>query len=101
VRRAAPWKAAQPRSFIPARQCRERRIVTIPSTEIEDDDTAFGVILFAWLGGRPLRLLRKLELGLLELVTPTFLLFPPPDLIDDERRKHAGLAFRASTARRN
>ena len=71
------------------------------SAEIEDDDAAFGVFIFALLGNRALRLFRKLEPGLLELVTPTFLLFPPPDLIDDERRKHDGLAFRASTARPN
>jgi hypothetical protein len=79
----------------------ERRIATNPLAEIENDDAAFGVLVFAWLRGRPLRLFGKLEPRLLELVTPTFLLFPPPDLIDDERRKHAGLAFRASTARRN
>jgi len=79
----------------------ERRIATNLLTEIENHDAAFGVIVFAGLGGRPLRLFRKLEPRLLELVAPTFLLFPPPDLIDDERRKHAGLAFRASTARRN
>jgi hypothetical protein len=79
----------------------ERRIATNPLAEIEDDDAAVGVLVFAWLGRRPLRLFRKLEPRLLELVTPTFLLFPPPDLINDERRKHAGLAFRASTARRN
>ena len=71
------------------------------SAEIENDDPTLAVIVFTRLGGWTLRFFRKLELGLLELVTPTFLLFPPPDLIDDERRKHAGLAFRASTARRN
>jgi hypothetical protein len=71
------------------------------STEIEDHDSALGVIVFARLGDRAFCLFRKLEPRLLELVTPTLLLVPPPDLIDDERRKHGGLAFRTQCARIN
>ena len=94
-------RAAQPRSFTRAGQWRSARFRRKASAEIEDHDTALGVIVFARFRYRPLRLFRELEPGLLELVTPTLLLFPPPDLIDDERRKHDGLTFRASTARPN
>jgi hypothetical protein len=71
------------------------------SAQIEDHDATLGGIVFTRLGDRSLRFLRKLEPGLLELVTPTLFLLAPPDLIDDERRKHQGLTFGAKAARHN
>jgi hypothetical protein len=71
------------------------------SAQVEDHDATFLGFVLAALGRRSFRFLRKLEPRLLELVPSTFFLFPPPDLIDDERRKHRGLAFRAQTARHN
>src|SRR5262245_65656573 len=77
----------------------EPKVALEASAEVEDHDAALGVIVFARLGDRSLCLFRQLEPRLLELVTSTLLLFPPPNLIHDERRQQRGRAVRAQRAR--
>jgi len=68
------------------------------SAQIEDDHATFDVI-FRWLGfrRRVVHVNRELEAGAIEFLPTLHILFPPPDLIDNERRKHleSSLSVRA------
>jgi hypothetical protein len=68
---------------------KHRRKASADSAEIEDDHAAFDVV-FTGLGlrRRVIHVYRQLEAGAIELLSTLDVFFPPPDLIDNERRKH-------------
>jgi hypothetical protein len=60
------------------------------SGELEDHDAALRLVLRALARGL-VDVVGQLEPRLLELLPTAFLLFPSPDLVDDEGREHGVL----------
>ena len=60
--------------------------------EVEDDDPALAFDFFVVRRRRrEVSVDRELEPGTIGLMTPTLVVFPSPDLVDDERREHGAL----------
>ena len=70
--------------------CVTRPLTHRSSAQVENDDAAFTGVVFYGLGGwsRVMNVHRQLETRAIELLPSQRVFFPPPDLIDNERRKH-------------